>query len=183
MGREEHIQKKVEMMTDEAKKKLAKGDKKGAVFSMKKKKMYEGELDKISNVKMTLETQVMNLESAAQNIETVKTMKQGTTTMQKIRTDIGIDDVDNVMDDIKQEMEMAQEINDAIGQPVDPLLTDDDELLEELNALEASDLETQLLAPPTKTSLDELSLPTVPDTKLPAVSNKEDEDLKKLEAE
>merc|ERR1712176_988943 len=106
----------------------------------------------------------------------------GTTTMQKIRTDIGIDDVDNVMDDIKQEMEMAQEINDAIGQPVDPLLTDDDELLEELNALEASDLETQLLAPPTKTSLDELSLPTVPDTKLPALS-KEDEDLKKLEAE
>merc|ERR1712176_1238905 len=103
----------------------------------------------------------------------------GTTTMQKIRTDIGIDDVDNVMDDIKQEMEMAQEINDAIGQPVDPLLTDDDELLE---ALEASDLETQLLAPPTKTSLDELSLPTVPDTKLPALS-KEDEDLKKLEAE
>ena len=56
------------------------------------------------------------------------------------------------------------------------------ELLEELNALETADLEAELLAPPTSTAND-LSLPTVPDNKLPALEQKEADDLKALEAE
>ena len=146
---------------------------------MKRKKLFEAEIDKIQNVKMTLETQVINLESAAQNAETFKAMEAGSKTMKKIRTDVGIEKVDDIMDEIKEEMEMANEINSAIAQPVDPLLTDEDELLEELNALEASDLEAELLAPPTSN----LALPTVPDSKLPALAKKEEDDLKALEAE
>merc|ERR1712137_213165 len=140
-----------------AKKKMAKGDKKGALFCMKRKKLYETEIDKIQNVKMTLETQVINLESAAQNAETYKAMQAGTTTMKKIRNDVGIDQVDDVMDNIKEEMEMAQEINSAMAQSVDPILADDDELLAELNALETSDLEAELLKP-TPQVKDDLTL-------------------------
>lgn len=148
---------------------------------MKRKKLYEAEVDKIQNVKYTLETQVMNLESAAQNAETFKAMEAGSKTMKKIRTDVGIDQVDDIMDEIKEEMEMANEINNAIAQPVDPLLTDEDELLEELNMLEANDLEAELLAPPT--NVDSLALPTVPDTELPKLNKAEEDDLKALEAE
>ena len=142
--------------------------------------MFEAEIDKIQNVKMTLETQVINLESAAQNAETFKAMEAGSKTMKKIRTDVGIDKVDDIMDAIKEEMEMANEINNAIGQSVDPMLADDDELLAELNALEANDLESELLAPPTSNSY---SLPTVPNKKLPSLAKQEEDDLKKLEAE
>ena len=149
---------------------------------MKRKKLYEQEVEKIQNVKMTLETQVINLESAAQNAETFKAMEAGSKTMKKIRTEVGIDKVDDIMDEIKEEMEMAAEINNAIAQPVDPLLADEDELLEELEMLEAADLESELLAPPSsKIASDAMSLPTVPDAKLPAT--KDDEDLKALEAE
>ena len=148
---------------------------------MKRKKLYEAEADKIQNVKMTLETQVINLESAAQNAETFKAMEAGTKTMKKIRTEVGIEQVDDMMDEIKEEMEMANEINNAIAQPVDPLLTDEDELLQELNELEAADLESELLAPPAAAA--SLSLPTVPDTKLPALAKAEEDDLKQLEAE
>lgn len=176
--REEHILKKIDGLVTEAKGKMAKGDKKGALFVMKRKKLYESEVDKIQNVKMTLETQVINLESAAQNAQTFQAMQAGTNTMKKIRTDVGIDDVDDVMDNIKEEMEMAQEINTAMGQPVDPILADEDELLAELNELETSDLEAELLKP-----TPELSLPAVPNQKLPALAKKEEDDLKKLEAE
>ena len=100
---------------------MGKGDKKGALFAMKRKKLYEQEQDKIQNVKMTLETQVINLESAAQNAQTFQALQAGSKTMQKIRTEVGIEEVDDVMDEIKEEMEMAQEINDAIAQPVDPI--------------------------------------------------------------
>ncbi|GAX13124.1 hypothetical protein FisN_17Hh053 [Fistulifera solaris] len=179
--REEHIARKMEQMVQEAKAKMAKGDKKGALFAMKRKKLFEAEIDKIQNVKMTLETQVISLESAAQNAQTFKAMEAGSKTMKKIRTEVGIEMVDDIMDEIKEEMEMANEINEAISQPVDPLMADEDELLEELNALESADLEAELLAPPTKVS--DFSLPTVPDSKLPALEQKEADDLKALEAE
>ena len=145
---------------------------------MKRKKMFEQEIDKNQNVKMTLETQVINLESAAQNAETFKAMEAGSKTMKKIRQDVGIEKVDDMMDNIREEMEMANEINNAISQPVDALLADEDELLAELNELEAADLEAELHAPPVG-----LSLPTVPNKKLPALNKKEEDDLKQLEAE
>merc|ERR1712157_30604 len=103
--REEHIERKIKQVVEEAKKKMAKGDKKGALFAMKRKKMYENEIDKIQNVKMTLETQVMNLESAAQNAATFNAMAQENKTMKKIRKDVGVEKVDDIMDDIREEME------------------------------------------------------------------------------
>mmetsp|Transcript_23221 Transcript_23221/g.64385 ORF Transcript_23221/g.64385 Transcript_23221/m.64385 type:complete len:226 (+) Transcript_23221:410-1087(+) len=178
--REEHIQKKINGMVVEAKGKMAKGDKKGALYAMKRKKLYEQEMAKIQNVRFTLETQVMNLESAQQNAQTYLALKQGNTAMKGIREDVGIDQVDDVMDEIKEEMEMAQEINDAIAQPVDPLMADEDELLEELNMLETADLEAELLKPP-PTAMQ--TMPAVPSSKLPALAKKEEDDLKALEAE
>lgn len=154
----------------------------GALYAMKRKKIYEAEIDKIQNVRMTLETQVINLESAAQNAQTYQALSQGSKTMQKIRTDVGIEQVDDVMDEIKEEMELAQEINQAIAQPVDPFMTDEDELLDELNALETADLEAELLkAPAAKT--EEFALPDAPSETLPALAKSEEDDLKQLEAE
>jgi len=179
--REEHIQRKMEAMVVEAKAKMAKKDKKGAMFALKRKKLYESELDKIQNVKMTLETQVMNLESAAQNANTFKAMESGKTAMKKVRVDVGIERVDDMMDDIREEMEMASEISNAIAQPVDPLLIDDDELLAELEELEAADVEEELLKQPAKKT--EINLPAVPSSKLPALQKDEADELRKLEAE
>mmetsp|Transcript_2499 Transcript_2499/g.3391 ORF Transcript_2499/g.3391 Transcript_2499/m.3391 type:complete len:228 (-) Transcript_2499:95-778(-) len=180
--REEHLEKKVDVLVKEAKVKLAKGDKKGALFAMKRKKLYEAEMEKIQNVKMTLETQVINLESAAQNAQTYKAMQSGASTMKKIRNEVGLEKVDDVMDDIKEEMELASEINNAIAMPVDPLMTDEDELLAELNDLETADLEADLLKPAPRVE-ENISLPAVPDAKLPTLAKNEAEELRKLEAE
>mmetsp|Transcript_21471 Transcript_21471/g.45150 ORF Transcript_21471/g.45150 Transcript_21471/m.45150 type:complete len:248 (+) Transcript_21471:386-1129(+) len=186
--REQHLEKKIEQLTEEAKAKMAKKDKKGALFALKRKKLYEAEMDKISNIKMTLETQVMNLESAAQNAETFKAMNAGKDAMKTIRVDVGIDKVDDLMDEIKEEMDMADEISNALAQPVDPLLADEDDLLAELNALEAEDVEAELLKEPAKVAANagHIDLPDVPSTELPSIKNatKEEEDeLKQLEAE
>lgn len=180
--REDHIQKKIDIVIKEAKAKMAKGDKKGALYAMKRKKLYDQEQAKIQNVRFTLETQVINLESAQQNAQTYSALKQGNTAMAGIRKDVGIEQVDDVMDEIREEMEMAQEINDAIAQPVDPLMADEDELLEELNMLETADLEAELLAPP-PTSVSNMAMPAAPDSKLPALAKKEQDDLRALDAE
>lgn len=184
--REAHLQKKIDTLQQEAKTKLAKKDKKGALFAMKRKKIYEAEMEKIENVKMTLETQVMNLESAAQNAETFKAMKSGTDAMKAVRHEVGIDNVDDMMEEIKEEMDMANEISNAIASPVDPYAHDEDDLLAELEGEmmedDAADLEAKLTAPAnTEPSLD---LPSAPESKLPKLTTPdEDEELKKLEAE
>jgi len=181
--REQHLEKKIEQLTADAKAKMAKKDKKGALFALKRKKLYEAEIDKIANIKMTLETQVMNLESAAQNAETFKAMNAGKNAMTNIRTDTNIERVDDLMDEIKEEMEMADEISNALAQPVDPLLTDEDDLLAELEQLEADDVEEQLLQPAKKT---EMEFPEVGSNELPAIPNatkEEEAELKQLEAE
>mmetsp|Transcript_29270 Transcript_29270/g.43418 ORF Transcript_29270/g.43418 Transcript_29270/m.43418 type:complete len:232 (+) Transcript_29270:95-790(+) len=180
--REAHIQKKIDSMVAEAKAKMAAKDKKGALFAMKRKKMYETEIDKIQSTKMTLETQVMALESATQNMQTFNAMKSGSNAMKKIRNDVDIDKVDDMMDDIKEEMDMANEISNAIAQPVDPYAYgDEDDLLNELAELEMEDTEAELLKP-----VEDINLPAVPGKKLPK-PNKEQMDeeaaLKQLEAE
>ena len=146
----------------------------GALFSLKRKKMYEAELDKIGNIKMTLETQVMNLESAAQNAETFNVMNQGKNAMATIRVNTDIEKVD--MDEFKEEMEAATTWS-SLAQPIDPLLTDEDDLLAELEQMSA---EAALGAPVVK----EQAFPTVPNKKMPAIANaskKEAEELAMLE--
>jgi hypothetical protein len=54
--REIDLQNKMKNLIVEAKKKLSAGDKKGAVFAMKRKKFFKDELDKLQNAKFTMET-------------------------------------------------------------------------------------------------------------------------------
>ena len=87
--------------------------------------------------------------------------------------------VDDLMDEIKEEMEAANEISNALAQPVDPLLHDEDDLLAELEQMSA---EAALGAPVVK----EQAFPTVPNEKLPAIANaskKEAEESAMLEKE
>ena len=149
-------------MVDEAKKKLAAKDKKSALFAMKRKKMYEAEIEKIQGSKMTLETQIMSLESSVQNMETFKAMKAGQTAMKNIRQNVDVDNVDDIMDDIREEMETANEISEAIGRPIDDMAYDDEELLNELNEMEELELEEELLSKPAAVQQPGYSLPSAP---------------------
>ncbi|KAF1333108.1 Snf7-domain-containing protein, partial [Globisporangium splendens] len=147
--RELHIEKKIVMQLEEAKKKSAGKDKRGAIFALKRKKMYEAEIEKLQGARMTLETQVMTLESAHVNMETFTALRSGANQMKAIHGQMNVDTVDNIMDDIQEEMATADEIGRAISQPLGSQLYDDDELEEELRMMEELDLEEEALkAPP-----------------------------------
>jgi len=73
--REAYIQKKMEMMIVEAKGKMARKDRNGALFALKKKKMYEAEVTKIQGAMMNLESQAMSLEGSATNMEVFGAMR------------------------------------------------------------------------------------------------------------
>jgi charged multivesicular body protein 4A/B len=140
---------------------------------MKKKRLYETEIEKIQNVKMTLETQIFHVESSVYNSATVQAMSEGTKTMKKIHAQTGVDKVEDILDEIREEAEVGQELNNALGQPLDGFMMDDDDLLAELEGLSVS---------PTKYQSNFVSMPVVPNKKLP-MKQRDDEDLKRLEME
>ena len=53
-------------------------------MALKRKKAYEGQVDKIMGARMTIETQVMTIENANVNLEAMNAMKAGSDAMKKI---------------------------------------------------------------------------------------------------
>ncbi|RLN94534.1 hypothetical protein BBJ28_00006616 [Nothophytophthora sp. Chile5] len=145
--RELHIGHKIALQLAEAKEKSARQDKRGAIFALKRKKMYEAEVTKLQGARMTLETQVMTLESAHVNMETFTALRSGAEQMKAIHGQMNVDTVDNIMDDIQEEMATADEIGNAISQPLGSQLYDDDELEEELREMEELELEGKMMQP------------------------------------
>ena len=104
-----------------------------------------------------------------------------------------MDQIDNTMEDIREQMDIANEINEAISQPVGfGMEFDEDELNAELDMLEESDLAEQLTAidnPPvgvggqagasTVSDLDNMPLPSTTTPKAPA-AKAETEDEREL---
>ncbi|OMJ26936.1 Vacuolar-sorting protein SNF7 [Smittium culicis] len=85
--------------------------------ALKRKKMLEEQLDKINGSRMTLDTQMMAIESANVNLETMNAMKQGADAMKNIHKNMNIDKVDQTMDEIREQMDLANEVSTAISQP------------------------------------------------------------------
>lgn len=158
--------------------------------ALKRKKGYETNLMKIENQIDSLETQLTAIEGANLNLETMKAMKQGALAMKQIHGEYDVDKVENTMDDIREQVELAEEISEAISRPVGTEYIDEDELDEELAALQAEASEAkQVQQPAQKQSVASPELPdfpTVSKNKPQAVATEDDEDeeaLKALQAE
>jgi len=178
--REQFLQKKIDKETSDAKKNMQLKNKRAALMCLKRKKTYESQLDKLSGARMTIEQQVMTLEGANVSLEAMNAMKMGATSMKAIHKNMKVEDVDNIMDDIRDQMDVANEINDAISQPLGTEIMDEDELLSELEGLEQESLDEQLLSlgPSPQTN----KLPSAP-TKVPAKKVVDEEaELAALEA-
>lgn len=113
--------------------------------ALKKKKKLEADLVKIENQIESLETQLTAIESANLNLETMKAMKQGAKAIKQIHNDFDIDKVDETMDDIREQVEVSEEISEAISRPLGNDYVDEDELDEELAALQEEEIESNLV--------------------------------------
>lgn len=155
--------------------------------ALKRKKGYETNLMKIENQIDTLDTQLTSIEGANLNLETMKAMKQGAQAMKQIHGEYDVDKVESTMDDIREQVELADEISDAISRPVGTEYVDEDELDEELAMLqeeEQQEKKQKVVSKPVSLAEEELpNFPAVANNK-PATEDDEDEEqLKALQAE
>ncbi|WVN85732.1 vacuolar-sorting protein SNF7 [Cryptococcus depauperatus CBS 7841] len=142
--KEEFLQKKIEEEMRKAKAN-ATSNKRLAMAALRQKKAYENELDKIAGTRLTLETQVNAIESANLNAETMIAMKKGADALKGIHSNLTAEGVDATMDKIREQMDLTNEISDAISNPVGMgIVLDEDDLKEELDALEQEQLDDRL---------------------------------------
>lgn len=135
--KEEYLEKQISRQDEIARQNVT-TNRSVAKLALRKKKKLETELDRIENQIESLETQLSAIESANLNLETMKAMKQGAKAIKQIHSDFNVDKVDETMDDIRDQVEVSQEISDAISRPLGSDAVDDDELEEELAAMEKS---------------------------------------------
>lgn len=161
--RETHLQSKIDNEVKIARTHATK-NKQAALAALKRKRLLETQIEKISGSRMTLEAQAMAIEAANVNLETMKAMEKGADAMKGIHKDLNIDKVDQTMDDIREQMDLANEVSEAISQPqLFGAELDEDELNAELEELEQEELDKQLLgAERTPVSLPKLPHQTTP---------------------
>lgn len=136
--REQHLQKQVTALTAQARARKKKGDKKGALFCLKKRKMLQGQVEKLQNARLNLETMQLTIGSANMNREILAGMQTGASALNQIHNDMNVEDVEDIRDAMEEQMDVANEISDAIANPIGGAL-DDDDVLDELAEIEAEE--------------------------------------------
>ncbi|CAF0913232.1 unnamed protein product [Didymodactylos carnosus] len=181
---EDLLNKKVELLetkVEEEKQNAIKcskaSNKRGALNALKRKKRYEKTLLQLDGTLVTLETQREHLQNAATNVDVLKVMKNAAGALKKTNENLDVDTVHNLIDNLAEQNETAEEIARAISTPFTGNLEyiDDDELERELNALAGDEDQ--------KDMINIGPLPNVPNTTLPAMGNQKalDDDLSLLE--
>lgn len=119
------------------------------MMALKRKKMYETQRDNARGARFNLESQILAIEGANSNLETLNAMKIGSASMKAIHGKLDIEQVDETMADIREQMDLANEISDAISNPLAMDMLgggiDEDELEAELEQIEQSELDKSLL--------------------------------------
>ncbi|XP_020515684.2 charged multivesicular body protein 4c [Labrus bergylta] len=156
--KQDYLEKRIEQEITIAKKNGTK-NKRAALQALKRKKRLEQQLTQIDGTLSTIEFQREALENSHTNTEVLKNMGYAAKAMKKVHENMDLDKIDDLMQDITEQQDVAQEISNAISGPFGETF-DEDELLAELEELEQQELEDNMKSMG--------GLPSVPSIKLPS---------------
>lgn len=160
-------------------------NKRAAIQCLKRKRLYEQEVEKLGNFQLRIHDQMILLEGAKATTETVDALRSGAAAMKSMHKATNIDDLDKTMDEINEQTENMKMIQEALSAPIGAAADiDEDELEAELEELEGADLEEQLLQPATTAPVQPINVPARQPARATPQKNKAEEDeLAALQAE
>jgi len=116
-----------------------------AKAALRRKKAFEHQLEQTSAQMMTVEREIGTIESANINKETMDAMKNASKAIQNIHGGLTVDQVDQTMEDLREQHAVGEEIAEALTQGVQTSGVDEDELDEELAELQQEQLDERML--------------------------------------
>ncbi|XP_068160363.1 charged multivesicular body protein 4c [Antennarius striatus] len=156
--KQDYLERRIDQEIAIAKKNGTK-NKRVALQALKRKKRFEQQLTQIDGTLSTIEFQREALENSHTNTEVLKNMGFASKALKQVHESLDINKIDDMMDDITEQQDVAKEISEAISRPFGETY-DEDELLAELEELEQEELEDNM-----KTMG---GLPSVPTAALPS---------------
>ncbi|GAB69253.1 vacuolar sorting protein SNF7 [Plasmodium cynomolgi strain B] len=114
-----------------------------AKILLKRKKLYEQEIENILNNRLTLEDNMINLENMHLHKIAVNALSYAASTHKKLNSEINTKKVEKIIDTIQENKDIQEEINQAL---TFNLLNnvDDDEIDKELDLLKEQTMEEKL---------------------------------------
>lgn len=155
-----------------AKECLAKGDKDKALLALRRKKYQESLLAKTDSQLEQLEKLTSSVEFALVQKDVVFGLQQGTTVLKQIHAEMGgLEAVEKMMGESEEARAYQQEISEALAGQISN--ADEDEVEEELEAMEREVEGIKMPDAPTGTVVGEGVLPDVPVSELDAEHERE----------
>ncbi|CDR96585.1 SNF7-RELATED, putative [Babesia bigemina] len=111
-----HLDERIKECVEEAKRKHANNDKQGALGALRRKKLYEEEVARISASIMTLESQNITLEGAQMQQLALSALSTGVTAHKKLQQHMATREVDELMEQLEEQRDAQAEIHDAMTQ-------------------------------------------------------------------
>ncbi|KAK6944873.1 Snf7 family [Dillenia turbinata] len=159
--KENLLLKKVAAEVEKAKQFTRAKNKRAAIQCLKRKRLYEQQIEQLGNFELRIHDQMIMLEGAKATTETVDALRSGASAMKAMHKAVRIDDVDKTMDEINEQTENMKQIQEALATPIGAAADfDEDELEAELEELEGAELEEQLLQPATTAPAATATVPT-----------------------
>ncbi|KAG6588015.1 Vacuolar protein sorting-associated protein 32-like 1, partial [Cucurbita argyrosperma subsp. sororia] len=135
--KEKVLLKKASTEVEKAKDYTRAKNKRAAIQCLKRKRLYEQQIEQLGNFQLRIHDQMILLEGAKATTETVDALRTGAAAMKAMQKATNIDDVDKTMDEINEQTENMKQIQEALSNPIGASADfDEDELEAELEELE-----------------------------------------------
>ncbi|KAK3407959.1 vacuolar protein sorting-associated protein 60.2 isoform X1 [Eucalyptus grandis] len=140
-----------------------------AMRVLKQKRMYEGQRDMLYNQTFNLDQVAFAAEGVKDAQQTMTALKSANKELKGMMKTVKIQDIDSLQDEMMDLMDVSNEIQETLGRSYNvPDDIDEDDLLDELDALEADmGMESEVgvpsyLQPDKESDVEELNLPSAP---------------------
>ncbi|CAF2156754.1 unnamed protein product [Brassica napus] len=92
-------------------------NKRAAMQCLKRKRVYEQQVEQLGNYQLRIHDQMIMLEDSKATTETVDALRSGASAMKAMQKATNIHDVDKTMDEINEQTDNMRQIQDALSAP------------------------------------------------------------------
>ena len=181
------LEKKLEQEVAKAKECMKRNNKNAAMQCMKRKKIYEEQIAQQNAQMHNLETMKFRMQEATMNKHFLDAQRAATGELHQLNKEMDADKVADERERMQEIFDQQREVTQALTEPIDGEVVDEDELMADLQDMMDLDEEPVAVAPKQqKAAVTPLpDMPNIPSHALPdtGVTNDEEEALRALEAE
>jgi charged multivesicular body protein 4 len=164
--REEYLQHKAEAETAAARMHLAAARRPAAANALRRRKLIDDQIEKLGRARMTLEAQAFSLENAVLTSTAVASMRAASNTLGEMNTRADAKNIDTTMEDLRDHIDVAEQMSSLLGEPINAALDDVDDELDDILA----DMAVGTVHLPPGGAAAAVELPPVPTAPLPALA-------------